>query len=101
MKFQIQGVAALDAIVNVRLTTAEKERLREDAVLAAISMSELVRRQYFNMPISARADENMLRELRRLGGLLKHVHNESGGQYSSHTSDALIEIRRYINKLSQ
>lgn len=63
-------------------------------------MSELVRRQYFNMPIAARTDEAMLRELRRIGGLLKHIHVDSAGQYSEQTSAALTSVRDYILQLA-
>jgi hypothetical protein len=42
----------------------------------------------------------MLRELRRIGGLLKHVHNTSAGLYSKETASALHEIRAAIRNLS-
>ena len=88
-------------MLNVRLTAAEKSRLKEDADLAALSMSELVRRRYFGRPIIANADAVMLRELRRIGGLLKHVHNESNGAYSHDTAEALAVLKAYIEKLSR
>ena len=91
----------LDAVINVRLTAAEKLRLREDADLAGVSVSELVRRRYFGRPIVANADAVMLKELRRLGGLLKHVYRESGGAYSKDTASALVAIKDYIEKLSR
>ena len=91
----------LDAVINVRLTSAEKARLREDAYLAGVSVSELVRRRYFGKPIVANADAVMLKELRRLGGLLKHVHSGSGGAYSKETAAALLAIRSYIERLSR
>ena len=91
----------LDAVINVRLTAAEKARLKEDADLAGVSVSELVRRRYFGRPIVANADAVMLKEMRRLGGLLKHIHNESGGVYSKETAAALAAIRVYIEKLAR
>jgi len=91
----------LDAVINVRLTGAEKARLKEDADAAGLSLSELVRRRYFGRPIVANADAVMLNELRRLGGLLKHIHNESGGAYSKETAAALLAIRSYIERLSR
>ena len=91
----------LDAVINVRLTSAEKARLREDADVAGLSVSELVRRRYFGRPIVANADAVMVRELRRLGGLLKRVHSESRGAYSQHTAAALAAIKDYIEKLSR
>jgi hypothetical protein len=100
MVFQTQGIEPLDAVINVRLTSAEKAKLREDADLAGLSMSELVRRRYFGRPIIANADAIMLKELRRLGGLLKHIHNQSAGAYSQATASAIAELRVYIQKLS-
>lgn len=101
MPFEQAGVEPLDAMLNVRLTAAEKSRLKEDADLAALSMSELVRRRYFGRPIIANADAVMLRELRRIGGLLKHVHNESNGAYSHDTAGALALLKAYIERLSR
>lgn len=100
MPFETQGLEPLDAVINVRLTTAEKARLKEDADLAGLGMSELVRRRYFGRPIIASANAVMLKELRRLGGLLKHVHNESNGVYSRDTAGALVALKAYIEKLS-
>ena len=88
MPFQKIGDDGLDAVVNVRLTTEEKERLRDDADMAAMSMSALIRARYFGRPVIANADQVMIRELRRVGGLLKHVHNESDGAYAAETSGA-------------
>jgi len=101
MPFEALGVEPLDAVINVRLTSAEKARLKEDADLAALSMSELIRRRYFGRPIISNADAVMLKELRRIGGLLKHVHNESGGAYSQDTAGALVALKAYIQRLSR
>lgn len=101
MPFEVQGNEPLDAIINVRLTSAEKARLKEDADLAALSMSELVRRRYFGRPIVANADAIMLKELRRLGGLLKLVHTESKGAFSTDTANTLYVIKTYIEQLSR
>ncbi len=100
MPFAQQGPEPLDAVVNVRLTAAEKARLKEDADLAGVSMSELVRRRYFGRPLIAHADAVMIKELRRIGGLLKHLHNESQGAYSQETAAALTALKRYIEQLS-
>ena len=100
MVFKVIGNEALDDAIKVRLTSSEKAILIEEAAIAGISMSELVRRRYFGRPIIANTDVVMLRELRRIGGLLKHIHTESDGAYSSHTSAALDEVRNYIKKLS-
>jgi len=42
----------------------------------------------------------MVKELRRMGGLMKHLHNESGGAYSKQTSKAIDAIVNYIDTLT-
>ena len=58
---------------TVRITKAEDERLQTQAAIARISVAEYMRRKFFGgRPIIARTDDLAIRELRRLGGLLKH-----------------------------
>ncbi|WP_232484080.1 plasmid mobilization protein [Burkholderia gladioli] len=83
MPFAVKGAEALTEKIAVRLTPDEKARLRDDAELAGVSVSELVRRRYFGRPIVANTDMVMVRELRRIGGLLKHIHNTTDGVYSA------------------
>lgn len=101
MPFEVKGDEPLAEKIAVRLTVDEKLRLKEDAELAGLSVSELVRRRYFGRPIIANADLAMVRELRRIGGLLKHLHNTSDGVYSRETAQALIEVTDQIKRLSQ
>ncbi|MFT9027659.1 plasmid mobilization protein [Acetobacter indonesiensis] len=101
MPFEIIGRFPLDAIVNVRLTTDEKDRLKEDADLAGMSVSELVRRRYFGRPIVAHADIVMIRELRRLGGLLKHLYLSSNGEHAQETLATLHALKEAIETISR
>ncbi|MBD5627549.1 MAG: hypothetical protein HDQ90_08770 [Desulfovibrio sp.] len=58
---------------TVRITQAEDEKLQTQAAIARISVAEYMRRKFFGgRPIIARTDDHAIRELRRLGGLLKH-----------------------------
>ena len=58
---------------TVRITQAEDEILQRQAAIARISVAEYMRRKFFGgRPIIARTDDLTIRELRRLGGLLKH-----------------------------
>ena len=100
MVFEVKGGAALTERVTLRLAVDEKDRLKSDADLAGISVSEVVRRHYFGRPIIANADLVMVKEMRRMGGLMKHLHNESGGAYSKQTSDAIHAIVKYIDTLT-
>ncbi|MGB5064656.1 MAG: MobB mobilization protein [Candidatus Competibacter sp.] len=85
--------------IGVRVTAGEKTRLREDAALASLSVSELVRRRYFGRPIMARTDQAMVRELRRLGGLLKLARHESDGTQSQQTAEVLRAVVAAIERL--
>ncbi len=100
MVFEVKGNVALTERVTLRLAADEKDRLKSDADLAGISVSEVVRRHYFGRPIIANADAAMIKELRRMGGLMKHLHNESGGAYKKQTSDAINAIVKYIDTLT-
>jgi hypothetical protein len=61
---------------EIRLTASERVQLREEADLAGMSISELVRKRAFGKTIHAAADLLMIRELRRLGGLQKYTMNK-------------------------
>ena len=100
MVFQAIGDEPLDTKVDVRLTSEEKARLQEDAELAGMSMSALVRARYFGRPIIANTDQVMIRELRRQGGLLNKVHTESNGAYSAETAAALVLISHAIKSIA-
>lgn len=101
MVFEVAGDASLDEMISVRLTSPEKLALSEDAKAAGLSRSELVRRRYFDRPIVAHADAVMVRELNRIGGLLKYLHNATGGVYSRETAAVLVELKSFVERLSR
>src|SRR4051812_15162646 len=74
MPFARKGTAALTERLDVRVAPEEKEQLRRIATDAGISVAELVRARALDRPIVSRTDATTIRELRRLGGLLKKVH---------------------------
>ena len=91
---------------TLRLTAEEEYRLTRQAATAGISVSEYMRRLFFGgRPIIAKTDDLTIRELRRLGGLLKHhfeVVKRAGNPATlSELDAALREIRRAIEALSE
>ena len=100
MSFARRGAAALTARLDVRMAPAEKAQLRETADAAGIGVAELVRRRALGRPVVSRTDATTIRELRRLGGLLKMVHVESGGAYSRGTAAALAALTTAIALLA-
>lgn len=93
-------VERYEARITVRLHPHEKAKLKVDARTAGLSMGELVRRQYFNRRIVADVDREMIEQLRKIGvGLIKHVHNETGGIYAAQTAAILSDVQAFIHQL--
>ncbi|GAB7492565.1 hypothetical protein Bwad001_12890 [Bilophila wadsworthia] len=91
---------------TLRLSAEEDERLNRQAATAGISVSEYIRRLFFGgRPIIARTDDQSIRELRRLGGLLKHhfdvVKRTGSVDTLAELDTALRQIRRAIEVLSE
>ena len=91
---------------TLRLTVEEDERIAQQANTAGISVSEYMRRLFFGgRPIIARTDDQTIRELRRLGGLLKphfDVVKQTGSAATlAELYAALREVRRAIEALSE
>jgi hypothetical protein len=51
--------------------------------------------------VASKADLAVLAELRRLGGLLKHIHNETRGAYSALTAQAIRDLSAYARALAE
>ena len=91
---------------TLRLTADEDKKLTRQAETAGISVSEYMRRLFFGgRPIIARTDDQTIRELRRLGGLLKHHFDMVKRTGSTGTlvelDAALRQIRQAIETLSE
>ena len=100
MPFGRKGATGLTERLDVRVAPDEKEQLRAIADAAGIVVAELVRRRALGRPVVSRTDETTIRELRRLGGLLKMVHVGSGGAYSRETAGALNTLHAAIRRLA-
>jgi hypothetical protein len=100
MPFAKKGAAGLTVRLDVRVAPAEKARLREIAAAEGVAVAELVRARALGRPVVSRTDATTIRELRRLGGLLKLVHRESGGAYSRETAAALASLSAAIGRLA-
>ena len=106
MEDESNGKGRFEARRTLRFSAEENERLARQADAAGISVSEYIRRLCFGgRPITSRTDSQTIRELRRLGGLLKHSFNavrEGGGQQSLPKMEAALEaVRQAIERLSR
>ena len=106
MEDESNGRGRFEARRTLRLSAEENERLVRQADAASISVSEYIRRLCFGgRPITSRADSQTIRELRRLGGLLKcnfeSVRAAGGYQALPKMEAALEAVRQAIERLSR
>ena len=99
------GLSVTRQWLTLRVSAEEKSRVEAQAALAGLSASEFMRRRIFGgRPVVAASDEAMLRELRRVGGLLKH-HFETvrqtglGEGISQHMSETLRLLARTVERI--
>ena len=82
-----------------RITRAEDEKLQRQAAIACIPVAEYMRRLFFGgRPIIARTDNQTIRELRRLGGLLKHNFALAS---EAHQSEVWSEMSRTLKMIQE
>ena len=106
MKDESNGRGRFEARRTLRLSAEENERLARQADAAGISVSEYIRRLCFGgRPVTSRTDSQTIRELRRLGDLLKHnfeTVREVGGQQALPKMEIALEsVRLAIERLSR
>ena len=106
MEDESNGRGRFEARRTLRLSAEENERLARQADAAGISVSEYIRRLCFGgRPIMSRTDNQTIRELRRLGGLLKHNFEnvrETGGYQTLPKMEAALEaVQQAIERLSR
>ena len=77
---------------TVRFRAEELRELSNQAEISGLSVSELIRRRSLGKRISTITDLKMLSELRRIGGLIKHLFNESNGFQQKKTLALLNEL---------
>ena len=106
MEDESNGRGRFEARRTLRLSAEENERLARQADAAGISVSEYIRRLCFGgRPITSRTDSQTIRELRRLGGLLKcnfESVRAAGGYQAVLKVEATLEaVRQAIEGLSR
>lgn len=100
-KYEQKGVEPLDSVVRTRVTATDRAHIARQAEAACLTTSEYIRRCATERVILSRTDDVMIRELRRIGGLLKHIHVESAGAYSESTAAGLESIRAAIDSIAR
>ena len=87
-----------DTSIMTRLSQEEKDFVKAQAEAAGLRPSAYVRALATNHTIRSKVDVAILNELRRLGGLCKHLFNN--GADSSATSTALKELEAAAARLA-
>ena len=87
--------------ISFRMEPEEHGDLKTQADVAALSISEYIRRRLSGRQVKSKLDLRVLAELRKLGGLLKHIHNETCGAYSNKTSEAIQALTAYARELER
>ena len=99
------GKYAANQLITLRVTQEEKHWLSERVAIIGISLSAYARNRLFGgRPILPRADEWAIRELRRMGGLIKHNFEtlrqaKVGREFIRQHEDLLHTIRTKIEEL--
>ena len=86
---------------SFRLTEQENQKIRERAASLHLSFSEFIRRRALEKQIVPEADLQKLREIRRLGKLLKQTFLETQGGYSQDLADAISAIGNYAREQAE
>jgi hypothetical protein len=87
--------------IGLRIPDEEWLEIKNQAEISHLTVSEYIRRRIFGKRVVPQADLAVLAELRRLGGLLKHVHLETRGTYSELTANAIRALEAYARKLER
>jgi len=83
-------------VLTCRITSEQSRRIIKKAGEYGISQSDYIRALLLGEPLHPRVEVNMINELRRTVGLLKHIFNESKGVYSQDTAQAIRAAKDYM-----
>ena len=87
--------------ITFRLSESEYEQISDNLSMCGLTVSSFTRKRLLGIRIASQADIAVLAELRRLGGLLKHIHNETRGEYSLLTAQAIQDLSSYVCALTE
>lgn len=88
------------AVLNIHVAATERKAVLEQARACGLTVSSYCRALVLGRVVTSRTDLAVVNELRRLGGLLKHIHTESRGAYSADTAAALNDVRAAIRRIA-
>lgn len=94
-----KGTDNKTAQVRIRFTPDEKTQAEAFAKEGGLTLSEYIRRRALALPVRSKADTQMINELRKIGGLVKHIHNQTDGANSKESAGVLVAITEAIRRI--
>ena len=86
---------------SFRVSEQESEDFEEQRKVAGLSVSEYVRRRILGFRIVSKIDLRVLGELKRQGGLIKHLYKLTRGMYSQDMAEAIQALTSCVRKLER
>jgi len=87
-------------LVMVRVTPEDYDELRSRALDTGTTVPEYLRACGMGRTTRSAVDSQLINELRRLGGLQKHLFKEGEGQLSKEYSEVLVAIQSAIARIA-
>ncbi|AVB23468.1 MULTISPECIES: plasmid mobilization protein MobA [Pseudomonas syringae group] len=84
---------------SVRCFEEEEEIVRQKAYDCGLSVGAFMLSAALGRPTRSKVEGHILNELRRLGGLQKHLFNEGGGKLSQEYAQVLVELKAAISRI--
>lgn len=90
--------------LKLRCLPEEADKIKEKAIDSGVSISEFLRCAALKRKTRSTIDSQIINELRRLGGLQKHLFTEGGGHttgglVSKEYGEILVNIKRAIQRI--
>jgi hypothetical protein len=86
--------------LKVRCLPSEAEEIRKKALDGGVTVSEFMRCAALGRKTrNSTLESQVINELRRLGGLQKHLFTEGGGQHSREYAEILQAIKSAITRI--
>lgn len=81
-----------DKLIKFRCSENDYESITKKAIVAGLTTSEYLRRTALSRRIQVRTDIRMMNELKRLGGLQKHLYTQMQEQMTTEISRQFSEV---------
>jgi hypothetical protein len=85
--------------LKVRCLPCEADAIKQRAADSGVSVSEFMRCAALGRKTRSVMDSHVINELRRLGGLQKHLFNQGGGNLSQAYAVVLMAIEAAIHRI--